>query len=99
VLSHVYRVQLQTLNPFCFQEQDNDARASAYAARWYQQTVTKAKERYEKASSRKQPFTNVALISIPPPSFPLQDEERAAAAAAAAKLKGTQHLRLQQHPL
>jgi hypothetical protein len=97
----IYRVQFQALNPFCFQEQANDARASAYAARWYQHTVTKAKERYEEASSRKQPFADIALVlhSISPPSFPPQDEERAAAAAAAAKLKGTKHLRLKQHPL
>ena len=47
------RVRLQAMNLFCFQEEANDAKASAYAARWYQQTVTKAKERYEEVSSNR----------------------------------------------
>ncbi len=39
------------------QEQDNNAKASAYAAHWYRQTVAKAKEEYD-------------LVCAPPPPPP-----------------------------
>jgi hypothetical protein len=66
--------------PPSHQEQNNDAKASAYAAHWYRQTVTKAKERYEQVRPpllmlllRQQPHCaardlNANALSTPPPS-------------------------------